>query len=68
MHHRLRMQTGRARTEKVADFMAKPRAAARRRDNQRAVDFQPRRLIGNARQRAGGKNDALRRNVVSEGE
>ena len=67
MHHRLRMQTDGASAEKVADFLAKPRAAARRRDDQRAVDFQPRRLVGDARQRTGGKDDALRRNVVSEG-
>ena len=68
MHHRLRMQDRRARTEKLADFLAEPRAAARRCDDQRAVDFQPRRLIGNARQRTGSKDNALRRNVVSEGD
>src|SRR4029077_7420604 len=67
MHHRLRMQSDGADAEKVADLLSQPRAAARRRDDQCAVDFQPRRLVGNAGQRTGSKNNALRRNVVSEG-
>src|SRR5580692_3424849 len=67
MHHRLRMQSDGPDAEKVADLLSQPRAAARRRDNQRAFDFQPRRLVGNARQRTGSKDDALRRDVVGEG-
>ena len=67
VHHRLRVQTDGAGAEKVADLLAKPRAAARRRDDQRAFDLQPRRLVGDARQRTGSKDDALRRNVVGEG-
>ena len=68
MHHRLRMQADGAGAEKVADFLAEPRAAARRRDDEEARSiFSRTALVGDAAQRAGGKNDALRRNVVGEG-
>jgi hypothetical protein len=33
----LRVQAGRARAQKLADFFAKPRAAARRRDDARSM-------------------------------
>ena len=39
MHDRLRMQPGGASAEKLGDLLAEPRAAARRRDHERAFDF-----------------------------
>ena len=63
----LRVQARRPRAEKLDDLLAKPRAAAGRRDDKRAGKIQPRRLVADARQRTGGKDDALRRNVVREG-
>jgi len=67
MHDRLRMESGRTRAEEFNDILAEPRPAARRRHHQRPSESESFRLLADARQRAGGEDDALRRNVVGEG-
>ena len=66
--HGLRVQAGGARAEQIHDAGAEAGAAARRGDDQRAVDAEAARLLADAGERAGREHDALGCDIMGEGE
>ncbi len=66
VHHRLRMQRAGARPERRHGALPEAGAAAGGGDHQRAAHAEALRLLGKARERAVGEDDALGRQVVDE--
>jgi hypothetical protein len=61
------MQTRGARAQRLDDARAEARSAAGRRNHQRAMNAEPRSLVGHPRDRAGREHEPLRRRVMDEG-
>ena len=60
------LQPGRPRAQNLDELPAEARAAAGRRDHERAVQVESRRFVGHALDRARGEHDALGVDVVNE--
>ena len=63
----LRMQTCRTRAQDIGHSLAQPLTAAGSSHHESAADLQPLGFFCDAQQPAGGKDDALWRDVVGEG-
>ena len=67
VHHRLCMQSRRARPQNLDQPRPQPRTAPGRGDHQRTVHAEARRLVGDARDSARREHDALGLKFVNEG-
>ena len=61
------VQTRGARPQRLDDARAEARSATGRRNHQRAMNVEPRGLVGDPRDGAGREDEPLRRRVMDEG-
>ena len=66
MQRRLRMEPSRPRSQHFDQPPAEARTAAGRCNHQRAVQAEPRRFVGNTRDRARCEHDALALDIMNE--